>query len=161
MLFFWLECLVTRWFIIIILRYCITFYIFLFKKYLFMYLAASGLSCGKWDLRSSLWGMWDLVPWSGIKPRSPALEAWRLSHWITRKWVSEWKSLSRVWLFATLCNPMNYTVQGILQARILEWVAFPCAKGSSEPRDRTLVSCIAGRLFTSWATREAQEYWSG
>ena len=62
------------------------------------------------------------------------------------KW--KWKSLSRVWL----CNPMDYTVHGILQARILEWVAFSFSKGSSQPRDRTQVSCIAGGFFTSWAT---------
>ena len=55
----------------------------------------------------------------------------------------------------TLCNPMDYTVHGILQARILEWVAFPFSRGSSQPRDQTQVSRIAGRLFTSWATREA------
>ena len=35
----------------------------------------------------------------------------------------------------TLCDPMNYTVHGILQARILEWVAFPFSRGSSQPRD--------------------------
>ena len=60
----------------------------------------------------------------------------------------------------TLCNPMDYTVQGILQARILEWVAFPFPTGSSQPRDRTQVSDIAGGFFTSWATREAQ-IWQG
>ena len=43
---------------------------------------------------------------------------------------------------------------GILQARILECVAFPCFRGFSQPRDRTQVSCIGGRFFTSWATRE-------
>ena len=63
----------------------------------------------------------------------------------------------KVWL----CKPMNYTVHGILQARILEWVAFPFSTGSSQPRDWTQVSHIAGSLFTTWATREAQEYWSG
>ena len=56
----------------------------------------------------------------------------------------------------TLCNPMDYTVYGILQARILEWLAFPFSKGSSQPRDWTQVTCIAGRFFTSWATKEAQ-----
>ena len=44
----------------------------------------------------------------------------------------------------TLCYPMDYTVHGILQARILEWVAFPFSRGSSQPRDRTQVSRIAG-----------------
>ena len=42
-----------------------------------------------------------------------------------------------------LCHPMDYTVRGILQARILEWVAFPFSRGSSQPRDRTQVSRIA------------------
>ena len=49
----------------------------------------------------------------------------------------------------TLCDPMYYTIHGILQARILEWVAFPFAKGSSQPRDQTQVSRIAGGFFTS------------
>ena len=49
----------------------------------------------------------------------------------------------------TLCNPMDYTVHGILQARIPEWVAFPFSRGSSQPRDQTQVSRIAGRFFTS------------
>ena len=44
---------------------------------------------------------------------------------------------------------------GILQARILEWVAIPFFRGSSQPRDWTRVSGIAGRFFTIWATREA------
>ena len=60
----------------------------------------------------------------------------------------------------TLCDPMDYTVHGILQVRILEWVSFPFPRGSSQPRDGTQVSHIAGRFFTSWATKEAQEYWS-
>ena len=47
---------------------------------------------------------------------------------------------------------MHYTVHGVLQARILEWVAFPFSRGSSQPRDWTQVSRIAGRFFTSWVT---------
>ena len=47
---------------------------------------------------------------------------------------------------------MDYTVPGILQARILEWVAFPFFKGSPQPRDGTQVSHIAGGFFTRWAT---------
>ena len=61
------------------------------------------------------------------------------------------KSLSCV----PLCYPMDYTVHEILQARILEWVAFPFSTGSSQPRDRSQVSCIVGGFFTSWTTREA------
>jgi len=56
----------------------------------------------------------------------------------------------------TLCNPMDYTVPGILQARILERVAFAFSRGSSQPRDRIWVSHIAGEFFISWATRTLQ-----
>ena len=59
------------------------------------------------------------------------------------------KSLSRVRLFAT-----PWIVPGILQARILEWVAIPFSRGSSQPRDWTQVSRIVDRCFTVWATRE-------
>ena len=50
-------------------------------------------------------------------------------------------------LCLTLCNPMDYTVPGILQVRILEWVAFPFSRGSSQPRDQTQVSRIVGGFF--------------
>ena len=46
------------------------------------------------------------------------------------------------------CNPPGSSVHGILQARILEWVAIPSSRGSSGPRDRTQVSYITGRFFT-------------
>ena len=52
------------------------------------------------------------------------------------------------------CNPMDYTVHGILQARILDWVAFPFSRVSSQPRDQTQVFRIAGGFFTIWATKE-------
>ena len=48
----------------------------------------------------------------------------------------------------------DYTVYGILQARILEWVAFPFSRGSSQTRNQIQFSCIAGRFFTNWAARE-------
>ena len=54
----------------------------------------------------------------------------------------------------TLCDPMDL-VHGIFQARILESIAFPFSRGSSQPGDWTQVSLIAGRFFTNWATREA------
>ena len=62
-------------------------------------------------------------------------------------------------LFLTLydpmdCSPPGSSVHGILQARILEWVAIPLSRGSSWPRDRTQVSCIVGRFFTVWAIRD-------
>ena len=49
----------------------------------------------------------------------------------------------------TLCYLMDYTAHGILQARVLQWVAFSFSRGSSQPRDQTQVSCIAGEFFTS------------
>ena len=55
----------------------------------------------------------------------------------------KWKLLSRVWL----CDPMDYRVHGILQARILEWVAFPFSRVSSQPRDRTQVYLRGRRIL--------------
>ena len=66
-----------------------------------------------------------------------------------------WSEVKVAQLCPTLCDPMDYTVHGILQARILEWVAVPFFRGSSQPRNRTQVSCTAGRFFTDWAMREA------
>ena len=62
-------------------------------------------------------------------------------------------------LCPTLCDPMDCSlpgssVHGILQVRILEWVVISFSRGASQPRDWTWVSCIAGRRFTLWATRE-------
>ena len=51
------------------------------------------------------------------------------------------------------CRLPDSSVHGILQARTLEWVAIPFSRGSFWPRDQTWVSCIAGRFFTIWATR--------
>ena len=68
---------------------------------------------------------------------------------MTKHSMWKWKSLSRVRPFAT---PWTITVHGILQARILGWVAFPFSRGPPQLRDQTQVSCIAGRFFTSWAT---------
>ena len=75
-----------------------------------------------------------------------------------------WKSESEVAQSCpTLWDPMDCSLpdsslHGILQARILEWVAISFSRGSSWPRDQTQVSCTAGRHFTLWATREAKTY---
>ena len=66
-----------------------------------------------------------------------------------------------------LCGPMGCSpprgssVPGTLQARIVEWVSIFFSRGSSWPRDQTWVSHVAGRFFTIWATREAQEKTTG
>ena len=52
-------------------------------------------------------------------------------------------------------SPSGTSVHGILQTKILEWVAIPFSRGSSWPRDWTGVPCVTGRFFTIWATREA------
>ena len=59
------------------------------------------------------------------------------------------------------CSPPGFSVDGILQARIPEWVAISFSGGSSQPRNRTRVSCIAGRHFNLWATREARFFFWG
>ena len=64
-------------------------------------------------------------------------------------------------LCPTLCNPMDCSLSGssdhgIFQARVLEWIAISFSRGSSQPRNRTRVSRIAGRHFIVWATRESQ-----
>ena len=92
-------------------------------------------------------------PWRIKKVVEGHLEEWFHS----RSWSVKWKSLTftHVRLYAT-----PWTIQSVecLQARILEWVAFPFSRGSSQPRNWTQVSCIAGRFFTSWAIREAQKW---
>ena len=70
------------------------------------------------------------------------------------------KSLSYVQLFEILWTVARHTPlsMGILQAIVLDWVAMPSSRASSQPRKRTGVSCTAGRFLTSWAAREA---WAG
>ena len=71
--------------------------------------------------------------------------------------------VSHAWLFVTPWTVVHQAPLSIwiLQAKILEWLAIPSSRGSSQPKDRIQVSWVAGRFFTIWATREAQEYWSG
>ena len=86
----------------------------------------------------------------------------KLTHllWRNKLWM---KVEVKVWVAQsclTLCDPMNCSppssVHRILQARILEWVAFLFPRESSQPRDRTWVSYIADSFFFIWVTREAQ-----
>ena len=88
----------------------------------------------------------------------------RLSDWTELNWTGLWWVLDFAIYVCSLylkvkvsqSCPMDYTVHGILQARILELVVIPFSRESSQPRDGTQVSRIAGGFFTSWATREAQ-----
>ena len=97
-----------------------------------------------------------LGDWTELKRRWQWI---RESHMLRTDYIKiswKWKSFSHVWLFVT-----TWTVHRILQARTLAWVAFPFSRGSSQPRDRSQVSLLVVRFFTSWVTREAWEYWSG
>ena len=76
--------------------------------------------------------------------------------------VKTWKLVAK--LCPTFCISMDCSlscssVRGILQARVLEWVGISFSKGSSQPRDQTWVSYIAGTFFTNWATRECRRPW--
>ena len=122
------------------------------------------------------WGLWPSCIWK-IRPPSPPSSAPLEEGWspcpgiwphstqdvrsleagyvlLTKQPIWTWK-VKVVQSCPTLCYPMDNTVHGILQARLLEWVAFPLSRGSSQPKDQIQVSRIAGGFFTSWATREA------
>ena len=74
-------------------------------------------------------------------------------------WIEEWSlSVMSDSLQPVNCSPPGPSVHGILQARILEWVAISFSRGSSRPRNRTQVSHIAGRPFNLCAAREALKY---
>ena len=88
---------------------------------------------------------------------SPVFGSW---YWVTLKVKSESEvAQSCLTLFDPMdCSLPGSSLHGILQARVLEWVAISFSRGSSRPRDRTWVSLIPGRRFNLWATREACYY---
>ena len=106
------------------------------------------------------------LPNPGIKSRSPTLQADSLpSEPPGKPWpYVQFSSVAQSCL--TLWDPIDSSPPGsflpeFLQERILQWVAISFSRESSQPRDQIQVSRIAGGFFTRWATREAQEYWSG
>ena len=101
-----------------------------------------------YNLRMSSWNK------KGLKP---FVENWPIMWYFTNNILCQ-RKVKVAQLCLTLCDPMDYTVNGILQARKLEWVAVPFSRGSFQPRDHTQVSCIAGRFFTSWGTRETHVF---
>ena len=119
-----------------------------------------------------------VIPFLPTSGRVEAAKPTLLLHsWIpTPEYPNHWQVAQSC---PTLCDPMDCSlpgssVQGIFQARVLEWGAIAFSRESFWPRDWTRVSCIVGRCFTIWATRESslnislspfslggQEYWSG
>ena len=104
-------------------------------------------------------GITDWWTWVWVSSRS-----WwwtgRPGHWSDLIWCDKYcESVSHSVVSDSLqphrCCPPGFSVHGILQGRILQWVAIPFSRGSSRPRNWTQVSCIVGRFFIVWATREA------
>ena len=96
-----------------------------------------------------------MMEWTERSPLNLFTISNRLCSFSMNGWVSEVAQSC-----PTLCDPVDCSSPGssiheILQARILEWVAISFTRGSSQPRNRTQVSCTAGRFFTNWAMREA------
>ena len=106
------------------------------------------------SLRKSTWDMFFEI-----------LLLWVFDFVLLFEWWLSWVQVVKVKVLVaksrlTLCNPRTGSPPGssvheILRARILEWAAIPFSRGSSQHKNQTRVSCIAGRVFTAWATREA------
>ena len=101
----------------------------------------------RWQTR----GKWKLLPFYFRQPfhASNSLSSIDGSESVSHSIVS---NSATPWTRSSLPGS---SVHGIFQTRILEWIVISFSKESSWPRDRTWISCIAGRLFTIWATREA------
>ena len=112
---------------------------------------SSNVSAILWFIIKNICLVFVLIPWTNfLKPLE--FPKW----WV----IKERKESEVAQSCPTLCDPLDCSppgssIHGILQARVLEWIAVSCSRGSSWPRDQTQVSCIAGRHFTIWATREA------
>ena len=98
-------------------------------------------------------------------------QQWQYSLNDTFLYLDPWKinyAFIQLWIYIeniikTLCDPMDChlpgsPVHGILQTKIVEWIAYPFSRASSQCRDRTQVSCIAGGFFTVWTTSGAHIY---
>ena len=117
------------------------------------------LACTHIALGTQLSVMWN-PGWEGFGGEEMHVYIWLISLLSTWNYDNIVNQLCMCVSVAQLCLPLcdatdlslpGFSVHGILQARILEWVAIPFSTGSSQPRDRTLVSCITGRFFTIWA----------
>ena len=123
--------------------------------------ASSPITSWQIDDEETMETVTDLFSWSPkpLQMVTAAMKLWKACSLGKKLWQTCEVKITQLCL--PLCDPMDYTILGILQARILEWVTFPFSRGSSQPRDWTQVSCMVGGFLTSWATREVQEYWVG
>ena len=103
-----------------------------------------------------IWNLKKLYKWTYLRNRNRLTD--RESNLLVIKVESESHSVMSNSLRCHGCSSPWSSVHGILQARILEWVAFTSSRGSSQPRDGTHVSCIPGGFFTVWATGEPPEW---
>ena len=106
--------------------------------------------------------IWDKVLWGHYQNFTSGYFRINLNKWILNilEWMNENVKVLVAQLCPILCDPMDWippgsSAYGILQARILEWVAIPFFRGSSPFRSLILVSCTAGGFFMVWATRQA------
>ena len=115
--------------------------------------ASSPITSWQIDDEETMETVTDLFSWSPkpLQMVTAAMKLWKACSLGKKLWQTCEVKITQLCL--PLCDPMDYTVHGILQARILQWVAFPFSKTSSQPRDQTQVSGIAGRHFILWATR--------
>ena len=118
-----------------------------------------------WDFPGKSTGVGCHCP-IGVVNRSPSTEEVRIQLSVTGSYQHNEKKVKVPESCLALCDPMvcslpGSSVHGILQARILKWVAISFSRESSWPRDWIQVSCITGGFYTIWPTWEAQEYWGG
>ena len=122
----------------------------------FHFQCSNSLHGSKWEMIEEKVNeqIWSPSPWIFSFLISSVLLIW--DHPLLLHYEVKWSKSCSVMSHCLRPHGLYSGVQGpVLQARILEWVAFPFSKVSSQPRDWTQVSCIAGGFFTSWATGEA------
>ena len=120
-----------------------------FSTYLYQIINLGGLL--KNNSINEIAKMFDSINFLGTLKVTP----WTLNE------VLEGREVKVTKLCPILCDPMDHTGYGILQTRVLEWVAFPFFRASSQPRDWTQVSHITGGFFTSWATKRSPRILEG
>ena len=86
--------------------------------------------------------MCSFITWTIINLHFSSAPWWAVHPWPGSISLNIYVNMKVIQLCLSLCNPMDYTVHGILLTRILEWVAFPFSRGSSQPRDQTQVSSL-------------------